>query len=250
MKKFNVKSNASATEISNRSRFVHLLRRTPISESELLENLPLYLNRQTLTNLLFINELYTKILEVNGIIIEFGVRWGRNLALYENLRGIYEPFNHGRRIVGFDTFEGFPSVHKKDGNATVASVQAYSVSEGYQSYLEQVLEYHESESPISHITKFSLVRGDATKTLPDYLQRNPQTVIALAYFDFDIYEPTKACLEAILPYLTKGSIIAFDELNYAVFPGETVALREVLGTQNIELRRSKFSGYQSYAIWR
>jgi hypothetical protein len=181
--------------------------------------------------------------------MEFGVRWGRNLALYENLRGIYEPFNHTRWIIGFDTFEGFPSVHDKDGGAAVAAVSAYSVSKDYQSYLEQVLEYHESESPIAHIKKFSLVGGDATKTLPDYLERNPQTIISLAYFDFDIYEPTKDCLKAIIPYLTKGSIIAFDELNYATFPGETVAVREVLGTHNIELRRSRFSGHQSYAIW-
>jgi Macrocin-O-methyltransferase (TylF) len=249
MKEFNVKSNASASEINNRSCFLDLLKRSPISDAELLENLPLYLNRQTLTNLLFMNELYAKILDVNGIIIEFGVRWGRNLALYENLRGIYESFNHTRRVIGFDTFEGFPAVHAKDGEAHVATVAAYSVSMGYQKYLEQILDYHESENPIPHIKKYSLVAGDATKTLPDYLARNPQTIIALAYFDFDIYEPTKECLKAIIPYLTKGSILAFDELNYATFPGETMAVREVLGTQNIELRRSKFSGYQSYAVW-
>jgi len=249
MNEFNVKSNASASEINNRSRFLELLRRSPISDAELLENLPLYLNRQTLTNLLFIHELYTKILDVNGIIIEFGVRWGRNLALYENLRGIYESFNHTRRVIGFDTFQGFPSVHAKDGEAPAASVAAYSVSAGYQKYLEQVLDYHESENPIPHIKKYSLVSGDATETVPDYLARNPQTIIALAYFDFDIYEPTKECLKAIIPYLTRGSILAFDELNYATFPGETMAVREVLGTHNIELRRSKFSGYQSYAVW-
>jgi hypothetical protein len=249
MNEFNVKNNASASELNNRSRFLNLFRQSPISDAELLENLPLFMNRQTLTNVLFVNELYTKIRDVNGIIVEFGVRWGRNLALYENLRGIYEPFNHTRWVIGFDTFEGFPSVHAKDGTAAVAAVAAYSVSAGYQKYLEQVLDYHESESPIPHIKKYSLVAGDATKTLPDYLARNPQTIIALAYFDFDIYEPTKECLKAIIPYLTKGSILAFDELNYATFPGETVAVREVLGTRNIQLQRSKFSGHQSYAVW-
>ena len=39
--------------------------------------------------------------------------------------GLYEPFNYTRRIVGFDTFEGFPSVDPKDGSAEVASVGAY-----------------------------------------------------------------------------------------------------------------------------
>ena len=39
--------------------------------------------------------------------MEFGVRWGQNLITLNNLRGIYEPFNHSRKIIGFDTFEGF-----------------------------------------------------------------------------------------------------------------------------------------------
>ena len=60
--------------------------------------------------------------------------------------------------------------------------------------------------------------------LPQYLRDNPQTIISLAYFDFDLYKPTRDCLEAILPYLTKGSILAFDELNAAEFPGKLLPL--------------------------
>ena len=49
--------------------------------------------------------------------MEFGVRWGRNMSLYTSLRHIYEPYNSSREIIGFDTFEGFPSVDPKDGNS-------------------------------------------------------------------------------------------------------------------------------------
>lgn len=245
----NTKSNASQEEAGSRREFLGLFRESPVHDAEIIENLPLYTSRQTLTNVLFMNDLYQRILDLPGVVVELGVRWGKNLALYENFRGIYEPFNHTRRIIGFDTFEGFPSVHSKDGTDEIASVGAYSVTKGYENHLEQVLSYHESESPISHIQKFSLVKGDATQTVGKYLDEHPETIISLAYFDFDIYEPTKVCLERIIPHLTKGSILAFDELNYPTFPGETVALREVLGTNNIRLRRSPFSGYQSYAVW-
>ena len=51
--------------------------------------------------------------------------------------------------------------------------------------------------------------------------------MSLAIFDFDIYKPTKAALEAIKPHLFKGSVLVFDELADDIFPGETVALREV-----------------------
>jgi hypothetical protein len=56
-------------------------------------------------------------------------------------------------------------------------------------------------------------------------------------------------LEIILPHLTKGSIIGFDELCDPNFPGETIALREVLGTNNIKIKRNKFSGIQSYCVF-
>jgi hypothetical protein len=96
---------------------------------------------------------------------------------------------------------------------------------------------HEADSPISHKKKFELVIGDATETIHDYLKRQPETIISLAYFDFDIYQPTKVCLEAIIPRLTKGSILAFDELNCPEFPGETLALIETLGLSKYGLRR-------------
>ena len=72
----------------------------------------------------------------------------------------------------------------------MARIGAYSVTKDYEYYLGQILECHERESPIPHIKKYRLVKGDATKTVEEYLRDNPETIIALAYFDFDIYEPT------------------------------------------------------------
>ncbi len=161
---------------------------------------------------------------------------------------MYEPFNYSRKIVGFDTFSGFPSVSKKDGADEVASQGAYGVSEGYENYLDSVLSYHESESPLSHIKKYELVKGDAVLTLEKYLQEHPETIIAMAYFDFDIYEPTKKCLELIKPHITKGTVIGFDQLNCPFFPGETLALKEVFGLDKYAIRRSPQNPAPSYIV--
>lgn len=150
--------------------------------------------------------------------------------------------------MGFDTFAGFPNVSTKDGTADVAAIGGYAVTENYHSYLESLLDYHEKESPISHVKKFELVVGDATVEIDRYLERHPETMIAFAYFDLDVYEPTKKCLEAIRPHLTRGSIIGFDELNYKVFPGETLALREVLGLDRYRITRSRYAAYQSFLM--
>jgi hypothetical protein len=64
----------------------------------------------------------------------------------------------------------------------------------------------------------------------------------------DLYRPTKATLEAIRPYLVKGSVIGFDELCVGQVPGETIALREVLDLSRHALVRSPYSGHQSYIV--
>jgi hypothetical protein len=194
------------------------------------------------------HELYKKIIDVHGVIIEFGVRWGQNLALFESFRGIYEPFNYNRKIIGFDTFDGFPFISKKDGQSDAVEKGAYSTTKNYEKYLEKILDYHETESPISHIKKYKLIKGDATETIDKFLAENPETIIAFAYFDFDLYEPTKKCLEAIKNHITKGTLIGFDELNMHEFPGETLAFKEVFGLNKFKIIRSPFSPLQSYII--
>ncbi|MDP3014301.1 MAG: TylF/MycF/NovP-related O-methyltransferase [Candidatus Subteraquimicrobiales bacterium] len=240
--------HSSEKETSLRETFFNLYKECPLPQTEILTNLGLFLNRQTLSRILFMNLLYQKIIDVHGIIIEFGVRWGQNLALFESFRGMYEPFNYNRKIVGFDTFEGFPSTDAKDGKHAIASAGAYAVTDKYEEYLEQILDYHEHESPLPHIKKYELVKGDATVEVDKYMERNPETIIALAYFDFDIYQPTKKCLEAIKDRLTKGSVIGFDELNCHEFPGETTAFKEVFGLDRFRIMRYPLCPTTSYVV--
>lgn len=236
------------TEIAQNAEFAKLFSECPISPEVLINHLGILLNRNCLSRVLFINELYRQVIDVPGAIVEFGVRWGQGMALYSNLRAVYEPYNMSRLILGFDTFEGFPSLSAEDGKALNLKVGTYAVAPRYEVYLEKLLAHYEKTAPRSGAKRFRLIKGDACKTLPEYLDKHPETIIALAYFDFDIYEPTKVCLERIQPHLTKGSIIAFDELNKPELPGETIAVREVLGLGRYRLRRSAFRGFPSYLV--
>jgi len=237
---------ASEEESNRRERFFDLFQQCPIPPNELLSNLGLFLNGPALARMLFMNDLYQKIVPVHGCIIEFGVRWGQNLALWSEFRALYEPYNHNRKIIGFDTFEGFSSAHEKDRG--FAAEGGYAVVPGYERYLEQVLDFHEQENPVAHIKKYQLVKGDAIVELENYLEDNPETIIALAYFDFDIYEPTRVCLELIQGHLTKGSVIGFDQLNRHDFPGETLAVKEVMGLAKYRITRSPYSRVNSYVV--
>jgi hypothetical protein len=170
------------------------------------------------------------------VIMEFGVHRGRHLAALTALRGVYEPYNPHRRIVGFDTFTGFPDVAEIDRTSPSAVPGRFALTDDYPRHLCDVLDAHEQGEHLGHIQRTMIVQGDVRETLPRYLADNPHAVIALAYFDLDLYEPTRDAIEAVRPYLTKGSVLAFDQLAHAKWPGETVALGDTLGIDNGNLR--------------
>jgi len=226
-----------------------LLHRTSIPDAELAENAGLFIPPRTLKRMLFLDELYQKILGVHGIVIQFGVRWGRDIATFDSLRTIYEPFNISRRIIGFDTFNGFSSIHPEDGNEAIMISGALNVTDEYESELNEVVACRRKLDPLPQIDRCQLIKGDASIELESFLAQHPETVVALAYFDMDIYTPTKRCLELLAPYITKGTVIAFDELNSPIAPGETVALREVYGLSRYAIQRSPlYSGQGAFVV--
>jgi hypothetical protein len=238
----------SAKEKSSRDDFLKLFQNCTIPEDEIMANLGLFLNSKNLARILFMHHIYSKIVDIPGIVCEFGTRWGQNLSLFAALRGLYDPFNRHRKIVGFDTFSGFPKVHSKDGKTDLIKAGNLAVNENHKDYLEKIIQCQENDNPLAHIKKFEIIAGDATITFEKYLKDHPETIVALAYFDFDIYEPTKKCLELIKPRLVKGSILGFDELNDPDSPGETQALAEVFGLGNIKLRRFRYTSRVSYFV--
>lgn len=239
---------SSQSEKDDQRRLLDLLKASPLPDDEVLANLGLFLTSKTLSRVLFFHEIYRKIVDTHGIVCEFGVRWGQTLSLLSALRGIYEPFNRHRKIVGFDTFAGFSGMAEQDGAACKCTDGSFSVSPGYEDYLNRLLGLQEALNPISHLKKWELVRGDAVETVPDYLRRHPETIISLAIFDFDIYKPTRAALAAIKPHLCKGSVLVFDELCDDIFPGETVALREVFELNALRIQRLPTTARVSYAV--
>jgi len=238
----------SDEEVKAREHLLNLFKNTPIPDDELLVNLGLYLRGTIVAKVLYLDELYQHIINLPGNIFEFGVWWGANLSLFSSLRAVHEPYNWTRKVVGFDTFEGYPTPSGTDGDSQYVAKGGYTVTPDYESYLQELLRRQEEDNVMGHIQKFELVRGDVRETLDKYLQANEQTVIALAYFDMALYEPTKYCLEKIRPYLVKGSVLAMDELNAEDFPGETKAVREVLGLDRYRVQRSRYLPDRAYYI--
>ncbi|MFC1653094.1 crotonobetainyl-CoA--carnitine CoA-transferase [Planctomycetota bacterium] len=225
-----------------------LLREAHVPQDEILGNLGLFMPSKHLSRIMFFYEMYKRIVNTHGVICEFGVRWGQNLSLMISLRSIFEPFNRHRKVIGFDTFEGLSGVSENDGLSGRCVDGDYTVPQGYEQILEKILASQEAINPMEHIRRFELVKGDAVQTVPQYIRDHPETLVSLAIFDFDIYKPTKAAIEAIKPRLFKGSVLVFDELADDVHPGETMAVMEVLGLNNLRIQRLPMTSRVSYAV--
>src|SRR5882672_284320 len=109
------KSYASAEEMEAYNQLHRMKEQSPIPDIEILANLGLFLVRGSFGRMIFMHKLYLRILNTHGVIMEFGVRWGQNMALFTTFRSLYEPYNLSRKIIGFDTFQGFPDVAPEDG---------------------------------------------------------------------------------------------------------------------------------------
>ncbi|WP_368834483.1 TylF/MycF/NovP-related O-methyltransferase [Mycobacterium intracellulare] len=217
-----------------------------------LRNFAKFVPRQAMATFLAKNEIFKHILDIHGHIVECGVFMGGGLMSWAQLSAIYEPYNHTRRIVGFDTFAGFPSLADKDtptadANLAFAKVGGLAV-EGIENDIRHAVSLYDLNRPLGHIERVELIKGDAQQTIPAYLEKNKHTVVALLYLDFDMFEPTLAAIETFLPRMPKGAVLAFDELNQKYWPGETLAVLESVGIRNLCIRRFPFTPQISYAV--
>ena len=228
-------ANQSVSDLSYIERASAYWEASPGAPHVKLEAFAKYASRQALTKFMARLELFQMQLEVNGSIVEVGVHRGASLMAWAQMSAILEPVNYLRKIVGFDTFEGFPSLSQQD-------------SAGSSEHLKAAIALFDENRLMNHIAKVELVRGDVAKTMPAYLAANPHLVVSLLHLDADLYEPTKVTLETLVPRMPKGAIIAFDELNMKLFPGETLATLETLGLRNLRLRRFPYATSLSYAV--
>jgi hypothetical protein len=221
--------------------------KNPQSVEMKLENFTKYVRRQKITRLLAQYEIFKRVLPVKGSIVECGVHHGASLMAWAQLSAVLEPVNLTRRIYGFDTFGGFPSVGGKDRGASVSIAPGDFQSDSFEE-LKELIKVYDSDRFLGHVGKVELIKGDAARTIPEFIKGHQHLVVSLLFLDFDLFEPTKVAIEGFFPRMPKGAIIAFDELDNPLWPGETSALLETVGINNLEIQRIEFDPYIGFAV--
>jgi hypothetical protein len=235
-------------EVDYRQRLDRYFTESIGSNVEKLQNFAKYVPVQDLRKFLTRHAMFQRILPTHGSIVECGVLLGGGVMTWAALSEIFEPLNHLRNVIGFDTFAGFTSVAEEDRTMTAVQGKVGGLAVDAYEDISRAIELYDSNRQLRHIPKVKLVRGDIQKTAPAFLEQNPHTVISLLWLDFDTYEPTLAALEHFVPRMHAGAMIAFDELNHEVWPGETVAVMKALGLRTLSLERLPWGTTVSFAM--
>jgi hypothetical protein len=172
-------------------------------------------------------ELVKKISGLPGDIIDAGVFKGTSTILFAHLLDFYQP-NSRSKVIAFDMFdEEFPNAKDTE----ISAVNQHQINYDPSAY-DRLTEAIEMQR-ISH--RIKIVKGDITKTLPEYLDGAPGTRISMLHCDLDIYYPTLVTLKACWPRMVKGGVVVFDE--YAVEKWEeSNAVDEFLATLDVAPR--------------
>lgn len=187
-------------------------------------------------------ELYKKIINLPGDIIEVGVFKGASLLRFATFREILEN-NNSRKIVGFDSFGSFPITDTaSDEDVEFAKSHDNHAGIGLQKEeLYKIIEY-------KNFRNIELVKGNIIETIPNYISSNTQTRISLLHLDVDVYDPTKYALENLWDRLVTGGIVLFDDYNH--IEGGTKAIDEFLKAKGIsdKLLKTPYSKVPCYVV--
>lgn len=167
-----------------------------------------FLNVGTLdrfTKLLARHELYQRVVSLPGDVVEAGVFKGAGLLYWARLIQIFNG-SSGRRVIGFDTFEGYPGALRPEERATATRFEADAQFEPVT--VEQLTG---AAAGLGLAHRVELVKGDAVVSVPQYAASNPGFRVALLNLDFDTYESTLVCLKQLYPLVVPGGIVAFDD---------------------------------------
>ena len=244
--------NDNGRFFSDREKVYHKKRKDFISEyssADVAENPMLFASYSQITEFYTTFKIFELCKDISGDIVECGVFCGNSLMLYAHLLENLQPYVLDKKIIGFDTFEGFDDSfinEEKDRTKDNKINSSLFKDNNYERLLESI-NIHDTRRTLGHIEKIRLIKGDACKTIKKYVAENEELVISLLYIDFDLYEPTKVALEHLYPCVVKGGIVVFDEFSYSKYPGETIAAKETIGL-NHNFKKIPGVPFKSYFI--
>jgi hypothetical protein len=214
-----------------------------ISQYDNIENFPLFIRRINAAKAFALIEIFLKIKDLPGSVVECGVFKGQSLFLFQKLLDVYCSGDSLKKLIGFDTFKGLSSLSREDGRRDIYrdKFKGGFDSSKFESSIYKLADIHQKDSMIPRFKRIEFVKGNIIKTLPKFIKKNPGLRISLLNLDLDLYKPTMVALKLLYPKVVNGGIVILDEYSMETFPGESKAFEDFFKGKNIKLRKFNFT---------
>ncbi len=156
---------------------------------------------------------------LNFPVAECGIGSGYSMVY---LLSYLQKAKDSRDYHGFDTFEGFPFIHKEDLDGLPEHRKSVSVVGHYQQF--NLRHIGRLAKNLGADDRVSLHQGVFSATIP---QLPSDLRFSFVYMDCDLYESYKTCLEGMYGRVVENGIILFDEYEHTIdWPGARRAIDE------------------------
>lgn len=220
----------------------NLFKKNAMSGMDILKNFPIFSRRVTLKKFIAHYELFRKIINLPGDIVELGVYKGLSLMSWANFLEIRNMGDRHKKVIGFDNFSGFTKFHSKDGNTNkkVNKVIGGFNSKNFEKTLLEAIKIFDEDRFIPYKKRVHIVKGNVEKTVTQYFKKNPGIRISLLHFDLDLYAPTLKTLKFLWPLVVNGGVVIFDEYGIPPWEGESKAVDEFLRKNDLKSKLKRF----------
>ena len=186
-------------------------------------------------NINILLELLDSTADVQGDVAECGVFRGGTLVpmgLYLKEKGA------SKRVIGFDSFEGFPDSIQVDlelGGESLGDKRMGGMNETSFELVSGKVRRFSLDNAV-------LERGYFENTLGKYAD----SVFSMAHLDCDTYNSYKECLEFFYSRIPSGGVVLLDEYDDPPWPGCNKAVDEFLADKPEELEPIVRNNYKKF----
>jgi hypothetical protein len=184
-------------------------------------------------------EIYKKIQNIPGEIVECGTFKGSSLIRFLTYREILES-PYSRKVISFDAFGKFPPT---DRPSDVKFIERFEDASGVgisKGELDKSLQRKQFQN-------YELVEGNVFDTIEPYLEKANALKIALLHIDVDVYDATLFCLNKLFDKVVRGGVIVFDD--YCGVEGANKAIDEFLSAHpNYVIEKLGYCSVPSFII--
>ncbi len=215
--------------------------------SEVMKNYAAFIRRRDIPRILAHYDLFKKIVDLPGSIVELGVFLGAGFFTWSKLLETFVPGDRSRKVYGFDNCIGYPDFSTEDGNPMPWIERIIGKKVADESYIERMVKLHNSDNLIPGVERCKMIIGDIAETVPKFASETQGIRISLLYFDVNVFEPTLIGLEHLYPLVLPGGIVAFNGYGGPPWQGEAKAIEQFFGKHGKQpiMRKFPFSTHPS-----